>query len=410
MKLSRVSILLFLLLFGVALADKLNLSASLTPTGMVIRSDSGLIRYNVDYLNHAITLLNANLSSVNAEGTTTKLEDNLPIGASAVVQGENVRINFPYPFAVTQSPDARLITITRGDLQLGNLGPSDPRAPLIIPLAYADPAFIAGFLTRSYNIKVDVDPRQRAIIIFVPSADEALIRQVVASLDLPRPQVAFEAEILEVNQQAALSLGIDYEKLLNIRFTLTEQAIPGSIQLGDFSRSGISINLGLDLLKSTNVGRVLARPRVTTTDGIEANLRATQTYSILTTNNGVSTLTSVTTGVSLRLLPKVSPDLQSVESSLTITVSSPASISGGTVSYSSRDASTTVRVRNGEPIVIGGLLQNQQTTSTAGIPGLSDIPILGELFKNTKTVNNYTDLVIVVTPYIIVPATAAPKS
>ena len=94
---------------------------------MVIRSDSGLIRYNVDYLNHTITLLEAQFISKSADGTTIKLEDNLPIGASAVVVGENVRINFPYPFAVTQSPDARLITITRGDLQVGNLGPSDPR-------------------------------------------------------------------------------------------------------------------------------------------------------------------------------------------------------------------------------------------------------------------------------------------
>lgn len=65
-----------------------------------------------------------------------------------------------------------------------------------------------------------------------------------------------------------------------------------------------------------------------------------------------------------------------------------------------------MRVRNGEPIVIGGLYQNNDSTSSRGLPGLMDIPILGELFKTTTTDRRTTDLVIVVTPYIIAPRAA----
>jgi general secretion pathway protein D len=400
---ARVFIVLLALISSVAFAAKLSLTISLTQTGMVFQASSGVIRYNVDYAAHTLTLLEVEIPT-----DAGKLEDKLPLGASLKLAGDDVIIQFPYAFAVSLSPNGRVLTVTRGDLDTA-IGPRDPRAPLIIPLAYADPGFVAGFLTRSYSLKVDVDPRQRALIVFVTPEDSALIRGVIADLDQPRPQVAFEANIIEINQQAALSLGIDYQKLLNLQFT--EQAPPGVFQLGDISRSAVSLRLleVINFLKTTNTGRTLARPRITTLDGVEANLQATQTYSIVTTNNGQSSLTSVTTGITMRLLPKISPDQTFIETSLSIAVASPASIQGGTVSYSSRQASTSVRVRNGEPIVIGGLLQDQHSSSSSGLPGLSDIPILGDLFKTTSTVDNYTDLLIVVTPYIIAAPAQTPR-
>jgi general secretion pathway protein D len=114
------------------------------------------------------------------------------------------------------------------------------------------------------------------------------------------------------------------------------------------------------------------------------------------------TVNNVTTGITLRFLPKVSPDLMTIESSLSINVSTPTgTTTQGVPQYSSREANTSVRVRNGEAIVIGGLIEKRETSATKGIPGVMDIPILGELFKTTTTDSRFTDLVIVITPQLV---------
>jgi general secretion pathway protein D len=276
--------------------------------------------------------------------------------------------------------------------------------PLIIPLANADPTFVAGILTRSYNIRVEVDPRQRAIIVFVRPEDWAFVRGVVAALDKPAPQVTFEAEILEVNQFLTQSLGFDYRELFS--FNLTEASpVPAVLELGEIARAPFSLKIGIDLLKTTGAATTLARPRVTTLDGVEARLNATQTTPIPSPGpNGTVIINNVTTGITLRLLPRVQPDLTGVEAQLSIAVSSPTGQVNNVPQYSTREANTTVRVRNGEPIVIGGLYQNNDSTSSRGLPGLMDLPILGELFKTTTTDKRTTDLVMVVTPYIIAPS------
>lgn len=279
-------------------------------------------------------------------------------------------------------------------------GTLDERLPLVIPLGNASPAYVAGLLARAYNVRVEVDERQRAVIIFVAKTDWPLIKTFVADLDRARPQVSFEAEVLEVNQYATQSLGIDYRELFSLNFT--EGAPPSLFKLGDFTRGVFNIKIGLDALKNTGAATVLSRPSITTLDGLEARLNATQTTPVVTAGqNGTVQVNNVTTGITLRFVPKVGPDGM-IESNLSIAVSSPTgTTTQGVPQYSSREANTTVRVRDGEPIIIGGLYENRRTTSSKGLPGLMDIPFLGELFKTTVTDEHFTDLVIVVTPRLV---------
>jgi general secretion pathway protein D len=279
-------------------------------------------------------------------------------------------------------------------------GSLDERLPLVISLSNASPAYVAGLLARAYNVRVEVDERQRAVIIFVAKTDWPLIKTFVADLDKARPQVSFEAEVLEINQYATQSLGIDYRELFSLNFT--EGAPPSLFKLGDITRGVFNVKLGLDALKNTGAATVLSRPSITTLDGLEARLNATQTTPVVTAGqNGVVQVNNVTTGITLRFVPKVGPDGM-IESNLSIAVSSPTgTTTQGVPQYSSREANTTVRVRDGEPIIIGGLYENRHTTSSKGLPGLMDIPILGELFKTTVTDDHFTDLVIVVTPRLV---------
>jgi general secretion pathway protein D len=349
------------------------------------------LRYRFDASQKQMTVLDA----VFDETHRYQLPDKSVL--QLVQKPTHFEIEFSYTVVPSVSEDNKTIIVRPFVTNGANNAVQDERFPLILPLANADPQFVAGILTRSYNLKVEVDPRQRSLMIFAPRADWEFIRTVVVSMDVPRPQVTFEAEILEINDLFSQDLGIKYSDLFS--FSLKEDSPPGLLDLGEITRAPLNVKIGLDLLKTTGVATTLARPRVTTLDGVEARLNSTQTVSTtVPAANGGQTLVTTTTGITLRLLPKVAPS-GDIEASLSVAVSAPNNKN----SFSTREANTTVRVRNGEPIVIGGLLENQNSTSVEGIPGLMDIPLLGELFKSTSTKTRVTELVIVVTPYLILP-------
>ncbi len=366
------------------------------PTGTLTVSASQALRYRLDASQKQVTILQAVLD----ETTRYQLPDPSILRASNTTDG--LLLEFAYTINASFSTDSKVVSIRAlVAANTNTVTEQDERFPLIIPLANAEPQFVAGILSRSYNLKVEVDTRQRSIIVFAVKKDWEFIRSIVNALDAPRPQVAFEAEILEINDTLSQSLGINYRDLFS--FSLTEGTPASIFELGDITRAPLNVKIGLDLLKTTGAATTLARPRVTTLDGVEARLNSTQTVSTtVSAPNGGQTIVTTTTGITLRLLPKVAPDGQ-IESSLSVAVSAPT----GKNSFSTREANTTVRVGNGEPIVIGGLLENQRSSTTEGIPGLMDIPILGELFKTTNTVQRTTELVIVVTPYLILPRTPA---
>jgi general secretion pathway protein D len=364
-----------------------------TVKGLQISAEQ-LIRFYVDYSQKKVILPEAAIEEGAMAGTDVKLES----------RQDGFILTMPYDFSVTLAPNGRLLTILKdGGLSIAET-PKDPRVPVFYFLVSAQPAQVSAILTRLYpGLKVEVDERQRALIVLMNPDDRSIIDEVIKKLDVARPQVMFEAEILEINRKYSQQLGIDYSKLINLNFKFTEGTPPnGSIGTAPFQRSPLTLEVGINLLKTNGVARTLARPRVAVMDGLEARINATQTQPIKTVGQGGQiTVSNITTGINLRLLPKVAPD-QTIESQLSIAVSSPTgTTSEGLPTYSTREANTTLRVKNAETIVIGGLLESRRSTASSGVPGLMDIPIVGELFKTTFTDESDTDLLIVVTPYIV---------
>ncbi|NJK44507.1 MAG: hypothetical protein HC933_09635, partial [Pleurocapsa sp. SU_196_0] len=308
--------LLFALTTTLALAAPALVTARSSETALILEG-SAVLRYTVDYDSSLLTVLSA--SAANPEG--------YPSWARAEQRGEDLRVFVQGAFTVSSSPNGRTLTVTRippASLETNPMSgstPTNPSSPpgssgssgangssggegsttatvfpLIIPLANADPTFVAGILTRSYNIRVEVDPRQRAIIVFVRPEDWAFVRGVVAALDQPAPQVTFEAEILEVNQFLTQSLGFDYRELFS--FNLTEASpVPAVLELGEIARAPFSLKVGIDLIENHGAATTLARPRVTTLDGVEARLNATQTTPIPSPGpNGTVIINNVSDG------------------------------------------------------------------------------------------------------------------
>ncbi|AFZ67196.1 type II secretion system protein GspD [Deinococcus peraridilitoris] len=363
--------------------------APTTQDGRLVIVSPEIIRYTVDPNANTVTLPNVHLG----EGAK------FPEGTQWKQRGADLIVTLPVGATVSLSPDNKRLTILPANTLTAI--PKDERAPIFLPLANAQPALVAALVTRLYaNVRVEVDERQRALLILVNPADRQLITDLVRQLDTERPQVMFEAEILEVNQDLTTSLGLQYDSIFT--FKLTEGDAPQLLNLGKVGRSPLTLSLGLNALKANGAARVLAQPRVTTLDGLEARINSTQTTPVIVPGaNNTQSVQNITTGITLRMTPKVAPD-GTVEANLSISVSTPTgTTSQGVPQFSSREASTTVRVRNGEPIAIGGLLENRKIEATQKVPLLGDLPIIGKLFTTTRTETRNTDLVIIVTPRLV---------
>ncbi|NJK45867.1 MAG: type II and III secretion system protein, partial [Pleurocapsa sp. SU_196_0] len=175
------------------------------------------------------------------------------------------------------------------------------------------------------------------------------------------------------------------------------------------ARTLVAAKVRDQLAETTGSARSLAKPRVATVEGLEAKINSTQTIPlVIKGENNTQTIQNITTGINLRMLPRVTPE-QTVETQLSIAVSSPTGTTpSGVPQYSTREANTTVRVRNAETIVIGGLIESRRAVAASGIPGLMDLPVVGDVFRTTTTQEVDTDLIIVVTPYIVGSASTAP--
>ncbi|GEM49473.1 type II secretion system protein GspD [Deinococcus cellulosilyticus] len=396
----RKTLLSLLLSLSVAFAAPLGVQQD---QGSVILASPESIRYTADSLTHTLLITDSTLP----ENTT------LNLGLKWVQDGPHLRITVPENLWYYLSPDGKRLFISAPSLSNSTVlsAPStESREAIMYYLKSAEPTKISALLTRLYpNVRVEVDDRQRALVVYVLPAEKDKVGKLIKQLDAERPQVIFEAEILEINQNNSEKLGIDYEAALGISIS---EATPASLfKFGKFTRSTIGtgkaggggIGFTLNFLKSNDVAQVLARPRVTALDGVEARINSTRSQVIVVSKDGNQNFQTLTTGITMRLLPKVSPD-GVIEANITVTVSIPSTTTtSGELSYSTREASTTVRVRNGEPIVIGGLIENRTSEAVKKLPILGDLPLIGGLFRSTYTTNQRSDLVIIVTPRLIVP-------
>lgn len=359
---------------------------------VVIQSTEQL-RYQTDPLSNQLIILDATLPA----------GFQMPEGVQWSRQNGSVSIILERGTTFSLTPDGRSLVLTPP------AGPPPPlsqgeQAPILYPLTAADPAATAAMLQNLFpGVRVVVDARQRTLIIVANPADRAPIVELLHRLDAPRPQVQFEAEILEINRDATESLGIQYDSIFTFR--LTEGDGTSLTRLGTLGRSPLNLSVGINLLKTSGAARVLARPRITTVDGLEARINSTQTTPLVTSNAGGGTsVQSITTGITLRMQPRIGAD-GTIETTVTITVSVPTgTTSQGVPQFSTREATTTVRVANGEPIAIGGLLEDRTVTGVQKVPVLGDLPIVGRLFTTTRTDTRSSDLIIVVTPRLVMSA------
>lgn len=241
-----------------------------------------------------------------------------------------------------------------------------------------------------------------------------LARELIEKLDVAQPLVAMDTEVLEVDEGVQKQLGIKTSPAVLTTFTEINPApnalgeIPPLGGLQPFGRTALAFTAQLDMLINENKARILENPRITTVSGRTASLHAGETVNILTTaGGGVGTVAttqvqSFQTGVSLDITPVVN-DGNYITVSLHPSVNTIAAVNAttGVPNIQTRDTTTTVGLRDGDTLVIGGLLEEEDQRSVSKIPILGDIPLIGRLFQDHGLTHTRNELIVTVTPHIV---------
>jgi general secretion pathway protein D len=247
----------------------------------------------------------------------------------------------------------------------------------------------------------------------------AAAAKLIAAIDKARPEVVIDVELLEV----------DRTKLRDYGLQIASPGSPGISGTADINRDDFRLanlksltaadvflsglpGLYYKLLKNDSATRTLANPHLRTAEGLTASARFGEEVPVPITTfapiaaGGVNTqpITSYTyrnVGVNIDITPRLHHD-DDVSLTLKITLSSLAGTGfGGLPTFGNREISTTIRLKDGETNMLAGLIRDDERTVLSGVPGLSDIPILGRLFANTHRETQQTDIILTLTPHIV---------
>lgn len=193
---------------------------------------------------------------------------------------------------------------------------------------------------------------------------------------------------------------------------------PQGVDLEEVAEGGLRIlDAGLRVLVEKNAADILASPSVVTVDGQKASIRLTTNYKYISERDeaGNPVYSEEEVGPTLEFTPTVGRDGTVTINVIIRTGEIIEWRAGGQGEQvpvtSTREVETMVRVRNGELFVIGGLFNDRNTITTTRVPVLSDIPLLGELFKTKNKEKEHSEVVAVVVPYILdVPTSAVEMS
>jgi pilus assembly protein CpaC len=245
------------------------------------------------------------------------------------------------------------------------------------------------------------------------------------SVDLP-VQVNLRVRIAEISREVTRQLGISWSALGTIgRFGIAgvlNANLPATTlatnQLGLTSVGGRSANAILDLLAADNLVTILAEPNLTARSGETASFLAGGEFPVpVAEQNNVISVQFKPYGVSLAFVPtvlsadrislRVRPEVSQITTigavSVPLSNGNTVTIPGVTV----RRAETTVELGSGQTFAIAGLLSRNLNMSMTGLPYLGELPVIGQLFKSDSFLRDESELVILVTPYLVRPVSVA---
>ena len=297
-------------------------------------------------------------------------------------------------------------------------------------------------------VNITADPATNSMVVSASPQDWATLKQIIDELDVPRVQVFVQAVIVEVSAERSRQLGFEYSALNgigtaalnygNLSNALTNPLGLSGLAIGVASKSlceipsTIAAGVGatgttgaaaatlitvpcdvalLEALETDTHTNVLSAPTLLTADNEEAMIVVGQNVPFVgsaSANAGLpgqifNSVDRQNVGITLDIVPQVSEGdyvkLDMYEEVSNVVASTANNPLGPTTTI--RSASTSVMVQNHRTAVIGGLLSSQDSASNEGIPYISDIPVIGNLFSFKNSDRQKDNLIVFLTPHVV---------
>ena len=271
------------------------------------------------------------------------------------------------------------------------------------------------------NLVINTDVSTNSIIAFGTPEQIQTVGHLLRELDVPYQQVLLEAQMVALSKNASKSLGVDWNwsTLTNQSSSTTTSGSSSSsssttaayfpmfmVTGGDGNKYSMGVNTTLNALITKGDGKLLARPNVLTFNGNKATIFIGDQLPVVIPNSASNggTVTYTTSyknaGITLSYVPRINDDGQ-ISASVFVEVSTPTSVTlnvGGqkTDAYqiTTRSAQTNVRMKDGDTLVIGGLISTKEAKSFNKVPLLGDLPVLGQLFRSVSNSKTESEVVI----------------
>ncbi len=283
----------------------------------------------------------------------------------------------------------------------------------------------ANILRTNEGPNITFDKQLNAIMVFGTKKERTVLKSIIQKLDVERKQVYVKARILEINNDKASEIGMQYGIIGGVSDSSGLYALSNKMGLDD---AGAAINLAnsinldipnvkkilalgaaVSLLSEKNAANIISEPSILCINNEESSIYVGKTISVVSQSSVGSTTTDINRniynrediGLTLKIKPRISADSKV---SLGVEISSEDILPGSMIGLpktTKRVVKTSAIVKNGETIIVGGLVRDKESKNKTGIPIISNIPLFGKIFQFERTQHDKTTLLLMLTPYIV---------
>ncbi|CAN8141740.1 general secretion pathway protein D [uncultured Thiomicrorhabdus sp.] len=280
------------------------------------------------------------------------------------------------------------------------------------------------------QVSIEADERMNALIISAPTQIVTALKEVIRQLDIRRAQVLIEAIFVEVSEDRAANLGVEWgvlgeqgAGLINFSGTLPALISGGAAAASTALGTGMNFAAGnynsnsntgwaafIKALNSDSASNILATPSLLTLDNEEAEILVgrevpfqTGSYTSTTTSvtNPFSTIERKNVGLSLKVKPQINEGDEiylEIDQEVSDVIPKGEAVD---IQTTKRQIKTRVIVGDGNVVVLGGLIDEKETQVDSKVPGLGDLPGIGGLFRSTDSSRQKTNLMVFLRPVIV---------
>jgi general secretion pathway protein D len=262
-----------------------------------------------------------------------------------------------------------------------------------------------------------VDEKLNLLVIRDTPEAVRMVERLIASQDLPEPEVVLEVEVIEVGQTLLSQIGITWPSSASLSL-IGAAGVPGQLSGREaevLNRDDwrLQVNdplIALQLRELAGRTNVLANPRIRVRNKEKARIHIGDRVPVITTTAGATGFVSesvnyLDVGLKLEVEPTVHLDDDvGIRVGLEVSnISNEVTSGAGTVAYQlgTRNAATVLRLHDGETQILAGLISDEDRRSATQVPGLAQLPVVGRLFRASNDTVSKTEIVLLITPHVV---------